>query len=310
MRWVSAKERRRWRRRQRSREYQLWKASLVRAFVQKRGWAALQQGTVVAPGVDIFSWVHTKRMDYRNGRIAHWQVEICEAIEGWSWDPVRDRYVRDIDNLRRFALKHGWDAVTQETELDGVNIVRWCINRRAAYRRGKLAPWLVKALEAIPGWCWEPTSDRRLQMLAAVRAYIECHGRADFGQQTWGVGGLPIGRWAHYMREEYRNGKLPKWLQRELESLPGWAWEPAKEKQLRMIPVLRKFVANHGWDALCANTVVEGEKLGDWCHHRRRPYQEGTLPAWMKEDLEAIPGWKKWAKTPLSTSRRVPRRTW
>jgi hypothetical protein len=84
-------------------EQHRWKLSLLREFIAKDGWAALNKDTVVAPGVKLFSWVRGRRVDYWNGVVPQ-----LEAIPGWSWDPNRDRHrATSTTCARSFASTDG-----------------------------------------------------------------------------------------------------------------------------------------------------------------------------------------------------------
>src|SRR5882762_7636967 len=140
------------RKRRKKRESQIveqhrWKLSLLRAFVARSGWKALKRETVVPPGVKLYGWVMRRRIDYRSDKIADWLVAECEAIPGWSWSIFGDAYRRNLDNLRRFVKKHGWDALTTKPIVDGVRLDKWVSHRREAYKLGELDAWLIRGLE-------------------------------------------------------------------------------------------------------------------------------------------------------------------
>jgi hypothetical protein len=52
----------------------------------------------------------------------------------------------------------------------------------------------------------------------------------------------------------------------------------------------------HGWQNFRSRTVCEEVAIGAWVTRRRSDYRNGRLPQWLKEELEAIPGWKWSAK--------------
>jgi hypothetical protein len=206
-----------------------YKLAILREFVAERGWSELRAKTIYK-GVNVFSWVHNRRTEYQTGEIRDFLVPELEQMPGWSWDPRRDRYRRDVDNLRHFVLNHGWDAVTVETEIEGVKLSQWCANRRAEYRRSTIPRWLSDALEAIPGWSWEPIEDHYAERIASLRAHVERNGWKNFRLQTIDRCGVPVGRWANHIREVHRRGTLPVWVVAELEAIHGWTWEPRRDR--------------------------------------------------------------------------------
>src|ERR1700690_971947 len=95
-------------------EQHRWKLSLLREFVANYGWKKLNRDTVVKPGVKLYRWVTARRIDYNTDKIAGWLGAEFEAIPGWSWRVFDDAYKRNLDNLRRFVKKNGWEALAEE----------------------------------------------------------------------------------------------------------------------------------------------------------------------------------------------------
>ena len=83
-----------------------------------------------------------------------------------------------------------------------------------------------------------------------------------------------------------------EWVEEELESIPGWAWDPVHHRQQRNIDLLRKFVETHGWEKFTTRTIIDGVNVGGWVNGRRTDYRKGILSRWLQEQLESIPGWK------------------
>lgn len=268
-----------------------WKLSLLRAFIAKHGWAELGRNTVVPPGVHLFRWVATRRVDYRNDRIADWLVAECEAVPGWSWSPYVDAYKRTIDLLRRYVKKNGWAAVKGKTIVDGVRLHRWLGHRRSEHKRGKLDRWVVTALEAIPGWTWDPRTAGHAHHLKQLRGHVARHGWDSIDAGTRSADGTRIGQWLPNIRAVYRKGGVPAWLAAGLERIPGWIADPRRSSQRVRVARLATFVAKHGWDSMRESLVVRGEPLGVWVSYCRARYREGILPRETITGLEAISGW-------------------
>jgi hypothetical protein len=94
----------------------------------------------------------------------------------------------------------------------------------------------------------------------------------------------------------YRQGKLPEWLKEELESIPGWSWDPRQDERRRKLKVLRRYVDRYGWKRFNTQTKAYGVNLGSWVNCVRTEFTKGKLSNWLREELEAIPGWRWWAK--------------
>lgn len=281
-------------------EQHLWKLSLLRKFIAKHGWAALKRGTVVPPGVHLYSYVAIRRNDWRNDRIESWLAAECERIPGWSWAPFRDGLRKSLDHLRAYVCKHGWEGLGLPRYVGGIRLDRWVGHRREEYKRGVLARWLVDALEAIPGWSWDPRTAKHARNLRALRGHVARHG--------WSAGADPkIERWVHNVRALRRRREIPRWLEAALETIPGWRWNPRRERQATRVAQLATYVAKHGWERVRESLVVRGVPLGVWVSYCRARYREGILPAATIAGLEAIPGWS-WTAQPGGDGTRRNRR--
>lgn len=279
------------RRQRRLDEEHRYKLGLLREFVAAHGWGELRRAGQTFHGVNLFNWVHGRRTDYKAGEIRDFLVPELEAIPGWSWDHWRDHLREQVDNLRRFVKQHGWNALTVETEVEGVKLSGWCATRRTEYRRGTLAKWLIKALEAIPGWSWDPVEEHYEERLAQLRAHVARHGWDDFGIHTEDEDGERIGKWANHIRDMHRRERVPAWVCAELESIDGWMWEPREDKQRIKLEALRAYAQRHGLDDVAKDTIVDGVRIGDWlfnCLHRAK---QGVLPRWLARELERV--WKQ-----------------
>jgi len=97
--------------------------------------------------------------------------------------------------------------------------------------------------------------------------------------------GVRIGKWVTAMRTRYRSGTLPAWLRDELESLPGWTWQPLQDRKLSLVRRLREYVEMGGL------SVEELIALGRWIRLRRTDFARGKLRRGLRPALEAVPGW-------------------
>jgi hypothetical protein len=244
-------------------------------------------------------------------KIAHWLVTECEAIPGWSWSLFRDAHVRSLDNLRAFVKRRGWDALATRPIIDGARLDKWVHHRREEYRLGELDDWIIRGLEAIPGWTWDPRRAGYESNLRVLREYVARHGWSALDAHTITDTGVHIGNWTVSMRAMHRRNELEQWVVDELEKIPGWAWEPRITNQLANVGRLAAFVATHGWEAVIDKLVLDGVKMGDWIGNCRTRYRTGGLSKETIDGLEAIPGWdwsgrSSWSQPKDDAGRLVP----
>ena len=64
------------------------------------------------------------------------------------------------------------------TTEDGFNLGTWVNSRRQEYKKGKLSEPRRKALEALPGWVWDPFEEDFQEGLKYLKAYVAREGNA------------------------------------------------------------------------------------------------------------------------------------
>lgn len=274
-----------------------WKLSLLRDFIRRHGWEKLKPGTVVAPGVFLHRYVTHRRSCYRADKIEAWLVAECEAVPGWSWSVFEDAHHRNLDNLLSIVRKHGWEVLATKPIVDGARLDKWVYHRRDEYKRGELDTWLVRGLEALPGWTWAPRRTGYERNLRLLGEHIARHGWSSIDAHTVTASGDHLGNWVCIMRARYRRDDLEPWVVSELEKIPGWTWEPNQATQQGNLQTLAAFVALNGWDEVKRELVIGDFKAGLWVSNVRSRYRRGELAEETRVGLDAIRGWS-WTGRP------------
>jgi hypothetical protein len=203
----------------------------------------------------------------------------------------RGQPARGLDVLKKFVEEHGCENVKRRTLSDGFHLGHWVSVRRTEYKRGILSDDLLSQLEAIPGWTWDPVETRYREYLRLLREYVEEHGMHCLNARTV-CDRVRLGAWVTSRRVDYREGRLARWLKRELEQIPGWTWSVNDDFHHRALELTQRYVDTFGWPEFRSRTVYEGVAIGAWVTRRRSDYHNGRLPQWLREELEKIPGWK------------------
>jgi superfamily II DNA or RNA helicase len=101
-----------------------------------------------------------------------------------------------------------------------------------------------------------------------------------------------LGRWTNSQRILHRNGLLLSPRVARLEALPGWSWEPRRDRWEDRFDLLKAFVAREGHAQVPDGYIDEGDvELGSWVVTQRGFYRRGRLSARRVARLEAVAGW-------------------
>lgn len=200
--------------------------ALLVAYVDQHG--RIPTKGVRCGGAQLGIWASTQRCARRRGSspLTPERAAALEAIPGWEWEVLK-----------------GWDAIyavlgkyvaahrrlpPSPTVYCGERIGSWVNTQRQA-RRGnssaRLTPARIAALEAIPGWTWDPARARWDANCAAAAEYAQLHGHPPPSNCEWR--GLLVGAWVQrqrWVQAGQRPGAHSPERVAALESIEGWRW--------------------------------------------------------------------------------------
>ncbi len=103
----------------------------------------------------------------------------------------------------------------------------WVNSRRQDFKTGWLSDERVAALEAVPGWTWNPQEAAFQIGLAALQQFVDREGHALVPQTcVERVDGRDyrLGAWVNARRVYYRKGWLSDERVAVLNAIPEWVW--------------------------------------------------------------------------------------
>jgi hypothetical protein len=184
-------------------------------------------------------------------------------------------------------------------------VKRWFAAILARYRRGKLKPEELQAIESIPGHVWERSeavatraSTATSEQIKQVASFAKAIGTADFDKNRVTSDDYPVGLALQRLRQKHRAGKLSRAEVEELNKLPNWQWAKAVPRMTsrasfedRLSQAIR--VANG--KSLRAIPVKfrdkDGFRAGRWVSEQIVQYNRKTLRKERARQLEQTFGW-------------------
>jgi len=114
-------------------------------------------------------------------------------------------------------------------------------------------------------------------MLSLLRDYVAKRGWDTVTHKLVVPPGANLGTWIQHRRAAYRKGKIAAWLEEELESIPGWEWDPIRARHQKHLDAVLDFLEEHSWDELTKDT---------WCHRLAR-IRSDSMACWPRRHATA-----------------------
>lgn len=236
-------------------------------------------------------WVSDQRKAFKKEQLDAERIQRLEAMDGWIWDTLAATWAKTLVEVAEFIAEHERQPQKEAKNLEEQRLGRWVCAQRAA-KKGQLDAERIQRLEATPGWNWDGRADAWTRILVKVIKFVDNHD----GRLPPSSGEDPkekkLGRWIDMQRTAYRKELLETERIRQLETIPGWTWDPHADTWNTTIIELIDFVSEPN-NQLPSQKAKDPEdrKLGRWVSTQRRAKKKGELDAERIQRLEAIPGW-------------------
>ena len=202
---------------------------------------------------------------------------IEEAVLNEVVDRIGESWDESFGKLQAYVKKHKAYPRGRSGSLGN-----WLSHQRGAYRKKTLSPDRIRRLESLSSWSWDPIDDQWNENFQQLQAYVKKH-QAYPGQRDG-----YIGMWVHHQRQNYirKIKTLSSDKISQLESLPGWFWEPLTGQWNQNFEELKVYLSKH--------KAYPSEKEGSlciWMHRQRSRHKRKLISADEVRQLESLPDW-------------------
>ena len=125
-----------------------------------------------------------------------------EALAGWSWNAVDDKWEEGFAHLKDFSEREQHCRVPKgyKTQI-GYPLGNWVGTQRLVTKD----PDRRKRLEALPGWSWDPYSDQWEEGFHYLRKFSEREGHCQVPYSYKTEDGYRLGPWVTRQRRSKNN---------------------------------------------------------------------------------------------------------
>lgn len=265
----------------------------LKEYAEREGHAKVLRGYVGADAYSIGKWADKNRARYRNNKLSEHRIELLEALPGWSWHPLKDRWKEGFAQLKEYVACNGNSMVPQNfITANSFNLGSWVTAQRSAYRKNMLQENRIKLLVELPGWSWDTLDDKWTQGYEHLKRYAEREGHSRVSARFLTEDDFKLGSWLVIQRVAYKNNKLSEDRTKLLEELSGWSWDPFKDKWMIGYEYLKEYAEREGHTRVPVSYINSYDfKLGVWVDHQRGRYKKNKLHENYINLLEVLPSW-------------------
>jgi superfamily II DNA or RNA helicase len=240
----------------------------LKEFTEREGHSRVPRLYKTDDGYRLGSWVITQRQGKDKTKLDRQQR--LEALPGWSWNTLNDRWDEGFSYLKEFIEREGHSQVSARYKTkDGYRLGQWVGIQRA----NKDAMDLVRRqrLEALPGWCWswDVNSEKWEQGFSHLKELTDRDGHCRVLQPYKTKDGYRLGSWVRNQRATKDKMDLDR--RQRLEALQGWSWDVRSEKWEEGFSYLKQFSEREAHcRVLQGYKTDDGYRLGQWVAVQRR----------------------------------------
>jgi hypothetical protein len=268
----------------------------LKEFTERDGHAIVAAAYKTEEGFRLGGWLSTQRL--KQNSMSQERKAMLEALPGWTWDPLTDQWEEGFRYLEEFVGREGHANVPQfEKTGDGFRIGNWVGTQR--YKKNQLLPGRKARLEALPGWTWDPLSERWEEGFRYLKEFVEREGNTKVSQKHIAPDGYRLGQWVAVQRNNADGISAER--RARMEALKGWSWDPLSDRCEEGFRHLTEFVGREGHARVPASYKTEdGYLLGAWVAKQRATRDIASEET--KSRLNGLPGWtwdpltEKWEK--------------
>ncbi len=146
-----------------------------------------------------------------------------EALVGWSWNAIDDRWEEGFASLEEFSKREGHCQPPKGYKSEtAYPLGNWVATQRHVAKDSARR----KRLESLLGWSWDPYSQQWEEGFFHLKEYSEREQHCRVPYLYTVKLGYKLGAWV--ARQRHARTKMDPDRQRRLEALPGWVWEVEK----------------------------------------------------------------------------------
>lgn len=268
----------------------------LKEFTEREGHGRVPKNYTTKDGYRLGGWVNDQRA--KRTRLLDVRIAKLEALPGWAWDVVSERWEDGFRHLEEFVMREGHCSIAQTYRThDGFRLGQWIQNLRN--RKDNIELERKERLMSLPGWSWDERDQKWETGYEYLKEFSDREGHCMPLMKYKTENGYSLGAWVCAQRT--KRGQMSEHRKTRLEELTGWTWDAIAAQWEQGFHHLEKYCLREGNSNVPAKYKTEdGYPLGAWVGNRRQ--SKSKMPEQYEARLEKILGWTwdpqadKWEK--------------
>lgn len=228
-------------------------------------------------------WVASQRSNFSRGTLALRRIDMLSELPGWSWNVVKDRWSKGLNELRLYSEKFGHACPPDKYVSDaGFKLGSWAKSRRLDRQKGRISDERIRQLEAVHGWSWSPDRDNWNRIYNEIHALCKTTPLRNIERSRDDKKISPYAAWISAQKRNYASSesgyrRLSSEEIEKLERLPDWSWNRRDDSWHLHYSALSEYLRLHGIKSVTPSVVHKKLSIGRWLVKQRAAFKKGTL---------------------------------
>ncbi len=169
------------------------------------------------------SWIGTRRIDKREGKLSAELEAHILTLPWWSWDPIADGRKKAIEDLKEFYRTYQEAPISDGGRSNEKKLSTWIEKCRIDKRKGKLSAELEAHILTLPWWSWDPVADNQHKAIEDLKLFYHTYRETPI-QRGKRPNEKKLASWISNRRTDKKKGTLSAELEAVILTLPWWSW--------------------------------------------------------------------------------------
>ena len=217
-------------------------------------------------GINIGKHISHIRERYNQGTLSNKRISMYKKLDGWSFDPLQDRWSKGFKYLQEYFEHEGHSDVVHTYKVDGYLLGRFVQRCRTNNKNKTLTQDQIKKLKSV-NFSFDAYEEKWNKGFRYLQEYFKREGHSDVDAR-YKIGKFPLGTWVSTRRAEFKKDTISKDKLKKLREV-NFSFDAFEAKWRKGYKYLQEYFKREGHSNVHAKYKIDGFNLGGWVSHER-----------------------------------------